>query len=498
MTTSSSKPSSDSGVEVRPDSMPILVWLRQDLRLDDNPALAEAARSGRPVVPVFILSDRGSTWFPGGAACWWLHQSLNRFAEILADLDSRLVLLQGSAEKLLPEIARQHAVGDVYWNRCYEPAERKRQEQVEHALQRIGCGTREFPGALLIEPDQLRTKSDAPYQVFTPFWRSARQTLEFSPPVPAPPRLPAPPTWPESLSIEDLCLETKLDWKEGLAAEWDPGEQAALQAWEEFLGTGIGHYRETRNLPSQRGTSRLSPYLHHGEISPRRIYAEAETERARPCKRPKNYQENVDCYLSEIGWREFGYYVLFHFPHTDQQPLRDSFRDFPWEPHEQHLRAWQRGQTGFPIVDAGMRELWKTGWMHNRVRMIVASFLTKDLRIHWLEGARWFWDTLVDADLASNSLGWQWTSGCGADAAPYFRVFNPALQSKKFDESGDYIRRWCPELEQLPPKQIHEPHTAPPEVLRFAQVKLGHDYPEPIVDHATQRDLALASWEKIR
>jgi len=480
------------------DDGPILVWLRQDLRLRDNPALSAAADSERPVIVVYLRPDRNDDWAPGGAACWWLHHSLKSLATELHKRNHRLILRSGQAEKEMLKLAEECQAAGVFWNRCYEPHDRERDEKTEEKLKQAGYVVRTYPGSLLVEPTEIATKQGDPYQVFTPFWKAARSRTDFAAPLPEPETLKTPEIWPESEALDDWELLPAIGWDDEIAETWEPGESAAQETWQAFLDEAIGEYSEGRDFPSRQGTSRLSPHLHYGEISPRQIYANALAKLNRKRTDEKAFERNVSTYLSEIGWREFGYHVLYHFPHTPTHPLRDKFSDFSWESKPSWLKAWQKGQTGYPIVDAGMRELWRTGWMHNRIRMIVASFLTKDLRIHWLEGAKWFWDTLVDADLANNTLGWQWASGCGADAAPYFRVFNPTRQSEKFDPKGRYIRRWCPELADLPDKYLHEPASAPAEVLKRAGIELGKDYPEPIVDHSEQRDAALAEWEKIK
>lgn len=477
---------------------PLIVWLRQDLRLSDNPSLASACESGRPVLLVYILPERDSPWFPGEASRWWLHHSLASLDAQLSPLQNRLVLRRGDPARELVSVARDVGAAGVYWNRCYEPRERAVQEQAEYELTKRGHSVHTFDGSLLVDPARFLTKNSTPYQVFTPFWRAACLRDAFSPPVAAPTRIPKPHCWPHGLQLEELELLPGRNWTTGLAACWEPGEAAALKRWREFLESNLETYQATRNLPALAGTSRLSPHLHFGEITPRRVYHDTVRSLAAISCNSMDYENQTACFLSEIGWREFSYYILYHFPRTPHEPLRSSFADFPWESRPNWLRAWQQGMTGYPIVDAGMRELWQTGWMHNRVRMIVASFLTKDLQIHWSEGARWFWDTLVDADLASNTLGWQWASGCGADAAPYFRIFNPVLQSQKFDPQGDYLRRWCPELARLPRKYLHDPGSAPSSELRCAGVKLGRDYPPPIVDHAVRRDLALSKWKNLR
>ena len=477
---------------------PILVWLRQDLRLRDNPALYAAANTGRSVIVVYLLPDRNDDWFPGGAASWWLHHSLDALTTNLHKRHHQLILRSGSATAEMARLAEDCKAAAVFWNRCYEPADRERDEKTADKLAQAGYQVRSFPGSLLIEPWTLSTKQGDPYQVFTPFWKAARTRVEFASPLPAPESLKTPDQWPDSEELADWKLLPTLDWADEFLERWKPGEDAAHAAWQKFLDDNIAEYGTERDVPSHHGTSRLSPHLHYGEISPRLIYADAVEKINRKQTATESFEKNVNVYLSEIGWREFGYHVLYHFPHTPENPLREKFADFNWETKKSWLKAWQQGQTGYPIVDAGMRELWRTGWMHNRVRMIVASFLTKDLRIHWLEGAKWFWDTLVDADLANNTLGWQWASGCGADAAPYFRVFNPTRQSEKFDPEGNYLRRWCPELADLPDKYLHCPADAPKSVLNKAGVQLGKDYPEPIVDHAEQREAALAEWEKVK
>jgi deoxyribodipyrimidine photo-lyase len=315
-------------------------------------------------------------------------------------------------------------------------------------------------------------------------------------PLPAPQQLIAPMKWPASLALETLELEPKIYWTAGMCAAWQPGEGGAGKNLSQFLAAAFEKYSEQRNRPDVVGTSRLSPHLHFGEISPRQVWhglRAMATKRKLPLTAWRGSQ-----FLAELGWREFAHHLLFHFPHTPTEPLRPEFKKFPWRNEPVWLEAWQRGRTGYPIVDAGMRELWATGWMHNRVRMIVASFLVKDLLLSWQDGARWFWDTLVDADLAQNTLGWQWTAGCGADAAPYFRVFNPTSQGEKFDPRGDFVRRWCPELAKLPDAWIHQPHKASPEVLRAAGVELDRTYPEPIVSHAIARDVALEAFARIK
>ena len=473
---------------------PSLVWFRNDLRLDDNPALQAAIDRGSPVIPVFILSktDEGS-WKSGEASEWWLHQSLASLDASLRSLGSRLILRKGPSATVLHELLRELGADAVFWNRRYEPAVRETDTKVRDSLQQAGITTSDFNSQLIFEPWDIATKEGRPYQVFTPFWRACLQKGLSSKVIPVPRKLPSPKAWPDSAPLASFQLEPTRDWGDGFKAYWSPGCQGAQQRLKEFLQQAVTQYSVDRDHPAVVGTSRLSPHLHFGEISPRTIWYAVQQLTG-----SAGDHTGAETYLKEIGWREFAHHLLYHFPQTTDHPLRSEFANFPWEDNEPGLKAWQRGRTGYPIVDAGMRELWKTGWMHNRVRMIVASFLVKDLRLHWGHGARWFWNTLVDADLASNTLGWQWSAGCGADAAPYFRVFNPVLQSQKFDPEGEYLARWLPELASLPPKWIHAPWTAPSEVLRFAGVSLGKTYPRPIVNHDEARDLALNAFQKIK
>jgi deoxyribodipyrimidine photo-lyase len=367
---------------------------------------------------------------------------------------------------------------------------------VKEALRTEGLEVQSFNSALLFEPWTVANQEGKPFQVFTPFWRHCLGLNEPAPPQPAPDALPGPARRPKSEPLAAFELEPKIDWAAGLRAAWQPGEAGAQAALRCFLEAAFTGYAQQRNRPDLPGTSRLSPHLHFGEIGPRQVWHGLKAWAARRGMADAAWRGSQ--FLAEVGWREFAHHLLFHFPHTPTEPLRPEFARFPWRRHPEGLRAWQRGRTGYPIVDAGMRELWATGWMHNRVRMITASFLVKDLLVDWREGARWFWDTLVDADLASNTLGWQWTAGCGADAAPYFRIFNPVSQGEKFDPQGDYVRRWAPELAGLPAEWIHQPWAAPPEVLARAGVELGRHYPAPVVNHAIAREVALEAWAKIK
>jgi deoxyribodipyrimidine photo-lyase len=474
-----------------------IVWFRQDLRLQDNPALAAARRKGGAVVPVFILDEAGEgNWPPGGASRWWLHHSLASLDASLRGRGSRLVLAAGESGEVLRMLISKTGATAVHWNRRNEPAAIERDQILQAGLAAAGVDAQSFNAALLFEPHTVRNKAGGPFQVFTPFWRHCL-TLPVAAPVKLPAgRLPGPGRWPESFALGELNLLPSARWDAGLAAAWQPGEVAARRRLKKFVAASLAGYAGARNLPGTDGTSALSPHLHFGEIGPRQIWAAVRGLSKASGVFPAHRGAQV--FLSEVGWREFACHLLYHFPASPAAPLRKEFTAFPWRKSARDLRAWQQGLTGYPIVDAGMRQLWRTGWMHNRVRMIAASFLVKHLRLSWREGARWFWDTLVDADLAGNTLGWQWAAGCGADAAPYFRIFNPILQGAKFDPAGVYVRRWVPELARLPAEFIHQPWTAPPSMLAEAWVTLGRNYPQPVVDHGEARAAALAAWRGMR
>ena len=467
-----------------------LIWFRLDLRLADHPALQAGIQRGS-VVPVFIHApEEEAPWSPGGASRWWLYQSLGALDTALRKLGSQLVIRRGPSLATLSALAKETAATAVFWNRRYEPALTARDTQIKDALRAAGLEVESFNGALLHEPWTIQNQSGKPFQIFTPFWKHCLTKPDPAEPLPRPRKLSAPTHWPVSLALDELELEPKIKWADGLRAAWQPGEAGAAAHLENFLASAFANYTNDRNRPDHPGTSRLSPHLHFGEISPRQVW--------HAVRRRSVADWRTSQFLTELGWREFAHQLLHHFPHTPTEPLRADFKKFPWRKDAEFLAAWQKGQTGYPIVDAGMRELWATGWMHNRVRMIVASFLVKDLLLSWTEGAAWFWDTLVDADLAQNTLGWQWTAGCGADAAPYFRVFNPISQGEKFDPRGDYVRRWCPELAKLSDKWLHQPWSAPPEILARAGVELGRDYPEPVVSHAIAREVALAAFAELK
>jgi deoxyribodipyrimidine photo-lyase len=462
----------------------VLVWLRGDLRLADHPAISAAVASGLAVVPVFVWPPGDG---PGAASRWWLHQSLLRLDESLREKGSRLVIRRGRAAETLIELARDAGARRVFFNRVYEPAELEREADVAEKLRTRGIAVEGLNGSLLFEPGSIKTTSGGAFQVFTPFWRACRNERgALRKLLTAPVEIAAPAKWPQSLAVGGLELEPKVDWAAGMRAAWTPGEKAAQARLRWFARGPVQDYAEERDRPDHDGTSRLSPHLHFGEVSALQVWHAVSGA------------PEAEVYLRQLVWREFAYHVLNAYPESPSQPIHAEFRNFPWRRNQRRLRAWQRGQTGYPFVDAAMRQLWSTGWMHNRARMVVASFLVKHLLIPWQDGADWFMDTLVDADLANNTMGWQWVAGCGMDAAPYFRVFNPILQGKKFDHDGEYVRRWVPELRGLPKELIHEPWNAPPLVLAAAGVRLGENYPRPLVDHAEARKGALAGFGEMQ
>ena len=473
--------------------MAILVWFRNDLRLADNPALQAALKFNKPVIPVFIWApDEEAPWQPGAATRWWLHQSLNALAAELQAAGSLLVLRTGPSLTTLQSLIKETGATAVYWNRRYEPAVITRDTFVKTSLREHGVEAESFDAALLHEPWTIENKSGKPFQVFTPFWKHCLTLPDPAEPIKAPKHVPAPAQWPASVALDQFALEPRVNWTGGMRAVWKPGSTGARAQLKRFAAAAFENYPEERNRPDHVGTSRLSPHLHFGEISPRQIWHALSPSAGQPAAWRSSQ------FLAEVGWREFAHHLLYHFPRTPTEPLRHEFKNFPCRDDPAWLEAWQRGRTGVPLVDAGMRELWTTGWMHNRIRMVVASFLVKNLLLPWQEGARWFWDTLVDADLAQNTLGWQWTAGCGADAAPYFRIFNPVSQGGKFDPNGDYVRKWVPELAKLPAKWIHQPWAAPTDELARASIVLGKTYPEPIVGLNISREVALEAYTRMR
>jgi deoxyribodipyrimidine photo-lyase len=474
-----------------------ILLFRQDLRLHDHPALTAAAQRGA-VIPVFVLDDEVcGDWSMGGASRWWLKQSLLNLGSTISQSGGELILRRGDTVTALKDIQSQSGADAIYFSRQYQPWSAATEKAINDTFSGNGIEVKRYPGTLLHEPGSVLTGSGTAFKVFTPFWRAAVKQ-----PVATP--LPSPSVnWSNSVSggedlsswVLDPAEDTRVpDWAIGWEAIWDPGEDGAHNALEAFLDEPVAHYSEGRDLPARRYTSRLSPHLKFGEISPRQVWASAQQ---RKLSSPE-WASAIDKFLAEIGWREFCYQLIDLFDAMPNSPFKDQFASFPWDNSEEQLKAWQRGMTGYPIVDAGMRELWQTGFMHNRVRMIVASFLTKHLLVHWLEGERWFWDCLLDADIASNACSWQWVAGSGADAAPYFRIFNPITQGQKFDPEGEYVKRWCPELSDLPKKFVHAPWEAPAMTLASAGVELGKTYPEPIVDHKMARQGALDAYEVIK
>jgi len=446
------------------------------------------------VVPVFVYSpDEEHPWAPGAASRWWLHHSLIALDASLRKIGNRLLVQKGASLTILRNLVRETGATLVCWNKLYEPAALKRDAGIAAALDADDVSVEQSNATLWFEPGTILNAQALPYRVFTPFWRTLEKQLSTLPaPSKAPRKLPPVVRDLPQIAIDDLGLLPKIRWDEGLAGTWMPGEAGALKQLEHF-DRHVERYPIGRDRPDHDQTSRLSPYLHFGEIGPRQIVAALRHPDASATR-----SKGIDSYLRQIGWREFASHLLFHFPATTDQPLDPRFAKQKWRRSAADLRAWQRGMTGIPLVDAGMRELWHTGWMHNRVRMITASVLTKNLQIHWLQGARWFWETLVDADLANNTLGWQWVAGCGADAAPYYRIFNPVLQAERFDPLRSYIRRWVPELARLPDRWIHQPWAAPEAVLQQAGVEFDKTYPRPRFDLRESRRRALQVYSQLR
>lgn len=466
-----------------------IVWVRRDLRLTDQPALQAVLAEGHAPVFVYVHAPHEEASFaPGAASRAWLHRSLAAFDAELRARGSRLVIRAGDSLAELEKLIAETKAVALHWNRRYEPACIARDARIKAGLKARGLDIRSHSASLLFEPWTVTTRVDEPYRVFTPFWRNARARLQTVPLDDAPERLPDPDPFVLGLSIDDLGLlpvSPEPRWDLAFDVHWQPGEAGAFEAFDTFLDGALQGYGQQRDRPDRVGTSRLSPHLHFGEISPHRIVS-----RLLGTRWPAAVQPDVERFLAELGWREFANHLLFHFPDSATRDWNPRFRDFRWAPARRAaLDAWRYGRTGIPLVDAGMRELWATGWMHGRVRMIVASFLCKHLRMHWRHGAAWFHDTLVDADLANNTLGWQWSAGTGADATPYFRIFNPATQARRFDPQGRYLRRWLPELAALPDALVAAPWEKP-ELTR----RLAPDYPEPIVDLAAARAAALGAY----
>jgi len=475
----------------------IIFWFRKDLRLTDNPALSAAIASGKELVSLYTLDDETpGQWAMGGASRWWLRHSLAALRTELAQIGAPLVLRRGPALRIVPNVAEEAGADAVYFTRSYTPYDTALERELAETLARRNIGFHRYGGNLLFEPERLQTKEGRPYKVFTPFYRAALAAMGELTPAKAPTVVPAAPDDFPSDTLDSWDLTpSKPDWADGLREAWTPGEAGAQERLSSFLGESIRSYVEGRDLPGHEGTSRLSPHLHFGEISPRQCWHQTQHRLA---ANGHGGEAGATAFLRELIWREFSAHLLHHFPDLPEKPLRPEFARFPWARDEAALLAWQKGLTGYPIVDAGMRQLWRTGWMHNRVRMIAASFLIKDLLIPWQEGAAWFWDTLVDADLANNSASWQWVAGSGADAAPFFRIFNPVTQGEKFDAGGAYVRAWVPEIASLPDKFLHRPWEAPEQERARAGIGLGKTYPHPIVDHALARKRALEAFKELK
>ncbi|EED36207.1 deoxyribodipyrimidine photo-lyase [Luminiphilus syltensis NOR5-1B] len=470
-----------------------IFWFRQDLRLTDLPGLCAAAERGA-VLPVFIHDPSlGNEWSLGGASQWWLHYSLKSLQASIEARGGELILRRGAPEDVLTALIEESGASAVYSSRQYQPWATSLETTLHETLTDEGIDYKRYAGTLLFEPGSVLTGGGTPYKVFTPFWRACLQSE-----APREPRSIPDVEWHvgvRSESVEDWNLRpSNPNWADGWESLWSPGEEGATRRLDDFLAGTVKHYGDGRDIPAEAYTSRLSPHLKFGEISPRQIWHAAQYAK----QRLPEAAESIDKFLSEIGWREFCYTLLDQFPEMPNKPFKAQFDHFPWAGTQKALKAWQKGLTGYPIVDAGMRELWQTGFMHNRVRMITGSFLTKHLLTHWRAGELWFWDCLVDADIASNACSWQWVAGSGADASPYFRIFNPIAQGEKFDKAGEYVRRYVPEIANLPDKYIHKPWEAPASILEQSGIVLGDTYPEPIVDHKSARQSALAAYEEVK
>ena len=471
-------------------SSPIIVWFRQDLRITDHPALQAAAENGQ-VLPIYILDEHNAQEYTmGRASRWWLHHSLTALDKALRH---HLSVYQGDAKTILLDIAQKNRVTKIYWNRCYEPWRIARDQDIKKQCQAQDITCYSFNSALLWEPWEVVKKDRTPYKVFTPFYRHCCQAIAPREPLASPKKLNLVKDQHATSTIADLHLLPKSEWDKSLRPCWEIGSAAAQQKLKNFIDKALPYYKDERNFPASLVSSRLSPHLHFGEISPNQIWYAVQTQGI-----AQKLEKNVEAFLRELGWREFAYHLLYHFPTLPYDALQAKFNAFPWDNNPNALARWQKGLTGYPIVDAGMRQLWQTGYMHNRLRMITGSFLVKNLLLPWQQGAAWFWDCLVDADMANNSTNWQWVAGCGVDAAPYFRIFNPVTQGKKFDPDGKYTRQFVPELANLPNQYLFCPWEAPQAVLKEAGLTLGKDYPEPIVTLSFSRQRALDAFASLR
>ena len=467
-----------------------IFWFRNDLRLADNPGLNDALSAADHTALVYVLDDAAAgDWAPGGASRWWLHYSLQSLGKAIAARGGKLLLRRGDSRKIIPKLAADLKASEVHAARAFEPWAKAQQHAIDAALGSAKIAFHLHSSSHLFEPERIKTKTGGIYGVYTPFSRACFEQSPGDTTKAAPARLSAAEHGASDKLDDWELLPTRPDWAGGLRAAWEPGEAGAAKRLGRFLKHAIAGYKAGRDIPAEDATSGLSPHLHFGEISPVKLWHAASGT--------KEAKTGVETFLRELIWREFAAYLLWHHPEMPEQPLRREFANFPWAKDKKSLVAWQRGQTGVPIVDAGMRQLWQTGWMHNRMRMVCASFLIKHLLIPWQQGEAWFWDTLVDADLPANSLNWQWVAGCGPDAAPYFRIFNPVLQGHKFDPEGAYVRRFVPELADLPDKYIHAPWEADAKVLAAANLTLGKTYPHPIIGLAEGRERALSAYKEI-
>jgi len=466
-----------------------ILWFRQDLRLADTPALAAAVKSGANILPVYVLDDENAgEWAMGGASRAWLHHSFHALNE---SLNGHLTLLKGDALVQIPALAQETNANAVYWNRCYEPWRIKRDKHIKEELKHLKIDAHSFNGSLLWEPWDVLKSDNTPYKVFTPFYRRGCLSRdEPRAPLPAPKDIKFSSYKGDKLdALKLLPQKPQPRWDKDMMAQWAAGEDGAKKALKKFITNGLKTYKEGRNYMAKDSVSRLSPHLHFGELSPNQAWHAVKAQ---------GDNANTDTFCAELGWREFSNHLLYHFPDLPTKNFQPRFDAFPWENSRKNLDTWQHGLTGYPVVDAAMRELWETGYMHNRARMIVGSFLVKHLLLDWRDGEKWFWDCLVDADLANNAASWQWIAGSGADAAPYFRIFNPVTQGEKFDPDGTYVRQYVPELAKLPDKYLHKPWEAPEDILKKAGVTLGKTYPKPIVDHGEARVRALEAFKETK
>ncbi|MED2186608.1 deoxyribodipyrimidine photo-lyase [Bacillus wiedmannii] len=469
----------------------IIVMFQKDFRVYDNPALFKAVQSGE-VVPVYVHDE---TFSMGSASKWWLHHAIIDVQKQLEALGSTLIIRKGNTQEEILSLIEQLGITAVYWNICYDPDRLQSNKKMKMMLEGKSIICKEFNSHLLLEPWIIKKKDNTEYKVFTPFY-NAFQKQVIHKPISKVQRIKGGNSLPASLSVSELHLLPTIRWTSHIESIWDPTEEGAYKTCKKFFSSKLASYSEGRDFPNENAHSMLAPYLSFGQISVKFMYHYLVNESTeRQCSL---FEKQVNSFIRQLIWREFSYYLLYHYPFTVYKPLNKSFEHFPWNNEEELLTVWQKGETGYPFIDAGMRELWQTGFMHNRARMAVASFLVKHLLIPWQEGAKWFMDTLLDADIANNTMGWQWVAGSGADASPYFRIFNPITQGEKFDKDGEYIRKWVPELRDMPNKYIHKPWEAPEHILQKANITLGHTYPLPLVDHKAARERALCAYKSMK